>query len=181
MEKNFFNQNTRKVAQQLLGRVLCRKKGKQIYQGIITETEAYCGPNDLASHASKGRTKRTEVMFGPPGRCYIYLVYGMYYCLNIVTGKKNHPAAVLIRSCQPLKTYKKIMPIGPGKLCQAFCIDKKLNQEKITGSKIWLELGDKLKFTQIKKATRIGIDYAGKYKNKKWRYYLQDNKFVSRR
>jgi len=174
MDKYFFNQDTKIVAQQLLGQVLCRKKGTQIYKGIITETEAYCGPNDLASHASRGKTKRTAVMFGPPGRCYVYLIYGMYYCFNIVTEKETYPAAVLIRACQPIKTYKNIIPKGPGKLCQAFQIDKRLNEKKLSKGQIWMEpRKQQIKSSQIKKARRIGVDYAGKYKDKLWRFFIE--------
>ncbi len=180
LPKYFFNRDTRKVAQMLLGQVLIRKFGKQLYQGIITETEAYFGPHDLASHASKGRSKRTETMFGPPGVTYIYLIYGMYYCFNIVTEREGYPAAVLIRSCQPIKTYKNIVPVGPGKLCQAFRIDKKLNNQSLFGKKIWIRKGPKIiKSRYIKKAKRIGVDYAGMYKDKPWRYYLRNNKYIS--
>jgi DNA-3-methyladenine glycosylase len=103
LPKNFFNRDTLKVAQELLGCILVRKIGKKVIRAVITEAEAYKGKKDLASHASKGRTPRTELMFGEAGRAYIYLIYGMYYCLNIVTEKKNYPAAVLIRGVEIIK------------------------------------------------------------------------------
>lgn len=147
---------------------------------MITETEAYCGPNDLASHASRGKTPRTQIMFGPPGHAYIYLIYGMYYCLNIVTEKIGHPAAVLIRAVKiDGVDYKKTN--GPGKVCKIFQIDKNLNGVNLVpknvgvcrGQTLWTEdRGIKIKSSQIKRTPRIGVDYAGEYKNKKWRYLL---------
>ncbi len=136
---------------------------------MITETEAYCGPKDLASHASKGRTKRTEIMFGPPGFAYVYLIYGMYYCLNIVTEKENYPAAVLIRAVDANGLN------GPGKLCRFFKIDRALNGEDIVKSRrLWIENGRKLKPVQIGRSRRIGVNYAGSYKNKFWRFYVKN-------
>ena len=160
---------------------------------MITETEAYCGLNDLASHASRGKTPRTEIMFGPPGRAYIYLVYGMYYCLNIVTEKKDYPAAVLIRGIIiDGVDYNKTN--GPGKVCRVLKIDKTLNGKDITIANVGnrhacsslraracsqpLQIEDRgviIKNSQIQKTPRIGVDYAGKFKDKKWRFlYLLD-------
>jgi len=197
----FYNQPTLRVAQSLLGCFLIRQIGKQKLIGKIVETEAYVGPNDLASHASRGRTRRNEVMFGHPGHAYIYLVYGMYYMFNIVTEQKDYPAAVLIRAVEPIPTPKSrqtfarlqtIKTNGPGKLCRWFKIDKKLNNADLCGNKIWLENG--LKYGNIKiapvdrrnppkrrKAKRIGVDYAGAWKNKLWRFYLEGNKWVSKK
>ena len=207
LNKNYFQQPTLRVAQDLLGQFIFRKINNQILVGLITETEAYCGPNDLASHASKGRTPRTELMFGEAGQSYIYLIYGMYNCFNIVTEKKDYPAAVLIRSIEPIKgidlmiknrfNNKKsiIHPSsrerrdqnsptanGPGKLCQALQIDKKLNGLKLCKeNKLWLQDSNlKIKPSQIVKAKRIGIDYAGSYKDKPWRFYLKNNCHVSK-
>jgi DNA-3-methyladenine glycosylase len=100
LDQNFYQRDTRKVAQELLGCILVRKLGRKIIKAVITETEAYKGENDLASHASKGRTPRTEMMFGEAGHAYIYMIYGMYFMLNIVTEKKDYPAAVLIRGVE---------------------------------------------------------------------------------
>src|SRR3989344_7227500 len=115
LNREFFNRNTVVVARELLGKYLVRKIGSKIVRAKITETEAYCGPRDLACHASRGMTPRTKVMFGPPGRAYIYLIYGMYHCLNIVTEKEGYPAAVLIRGCE--------LADGPGKTCRDLKID----------------------------------------------------------
>lgn len=172
--RKFFNRNTVVVAQDLLGKYLVRKipstsseQAVKISRAKIVETEAYCGPKDLASHASKGLTPRTKVMFGPPGHAYIYLIYGMYHCLNIVTEKENYPAAVLIRAVD-LEGCN-----GPGKVCRELKIDKKLNGEDICLSKeLWLESGEKVPIRLIQKLKRIGVDYAGKWKNKLWRFSL---------
>ncbi|MBI2062470.1 MAG: DNA-3-methyladenine glycosylase, partial [Candidatus Yanofskybacteria bacterium] len=100
LKRNFFNRNTIKVAQELLGKCLVRKINNKIIKARITETEAYCGTKDLACHASRGLTERTKVMFGPAGFSYVYMIYGMYHCLNIVTEKESNPSAVLIRCVQ---------------------------------------------------------------------------------
>lgn len=178
LKQSFYNQPTLKLAQQLLGKFLIREVGNKKIIGQITETEAYLGPNDLASHASRGRTPRTEIMFGDPGFWYIYLIYGMYYCLNIVTEHKNCPAAILIRSVKPISGLKpNLKTDGPGKLCRAFKIDKVLNSSPAFGpkSKLWIEdRGIKIKPSQIKKTPRVGVDYAGKYKDKLWRFKIND-------
>ena len=186
------------VARGLLGKFLVRKIGRKIVRAVITETEAYCGPKDLACHASRGparpagrRTKRTEVMFGPAGHAYVYLIYGMYYCLNIVTETEGYPAAVLIRAVSVQRLgYRKnsksrnslnVKPYmlnaslnGPGKLCRFLKIDKTLNGEDLTkGRKLWLEDGIKLKTRQIGRDKRVGIDYAGAYKDKLWRFFVK--------
>ncbi len=171
----FFNRPTLQVAKDLLGKYLVRKVGNKVITGMITETEAYVGPNDKANHASRGLTPRTEVMFGPAGHFYIYLIYGMYYCLNIVTEKSGYPAAVLIRAVKVEEApYQQTN--GPGKLCRFFQIDKSLNGKKVTGGKLWLEdRGVIVKLSQIKRTPRIGVEYAGKWKDKKWRFvYIID-------
>ena len=205
IKKSFYNRKTLKVAQEILGKFLVRKIGKKIIAGKIVETEGYVGPNDLASHASRGKTARTAPMFGPPGHAYIYLVYGLNYCFNIVTEKKNYPAAVLIRALEPINgidimlqnrqlnkkqkqklnsqnSILKTLTNGPGKLCQALKIDKILNNADLTDGALWLEdRGLKIKPREIVAARRVGVDYAGKYKNKPWRFYLKGNQFVSKK
>ncbi len=168
LKRKFFNRPTVKVAQELLGKFLVRKIGKRTIKTAILETEAYCGSGDLACHASKGLTRRTKVMFGPPGFSYVYMIYGMYHCLNIVTEKEGNPSAVLIRAidCDGCN--------GPGKLCRELKIDRKLNAIDITGSNLlWLEDNEnKINLRDIKRGKRIGVDYAGKWKNKLWRFAL---------
>lgn len=153
LPKKFFERKTVTVAKDLLGKYLVRKIGKKIMRERITEAEAYVGPHDLASHSSKGRTKRTEVMFGEPGTIYVYFIYGMYYMLNVVTEKKDFPAAILIRGTENFK--------GPGVLTRELHIDKMLNGKSIgrkTG--LWFEdNGEKAK--KIKSSPRVGVNYAG--------------------
>ncbi len=197
IKKSFYNQKTLKVAKLLLGKFLIRKIGKRIISGKIVETEAYVGPKDLASHASRGKTPRTALMFGPPGFSYVYLVYGLNYCFNIVTEGEDYPAAVLIRALEPAEGVKSMfnrrgitctpnpppaLSNGPGKLCQALGIDKTLNKADLTDGVLWLEdRGIKINPREIISKPRIGVDYAGKYKNKPWRFYLKGNIFVSKK
>src|SRR3989344_5005098 len=189
LKRIFFNRNTVTVAKDLLGKYLVRRVGKKIIAAKITETEAYCGRNDLACHASKGLTERTKVMFGPPGHAYVYLIYGMYHCLNIVTREEGHPEAVLIRSVElqnyglRITDYKKNTQCvmrnrtmgnlnGPGKLCRKLKIDKKFNGVNLCKSnEIWIE-DFKEKPAKIKKGKRVGIEYAGKWKDKFWRFWV---------
>ena len=180
--RKFYNQNTLKVAKNLLGCVLVRKIGRKIIKATITETEAYMGKDYLASHASKGRTPRTELMFGEAGHAYVYMIYGMYHCLNIVTEKKDFPAAVLIRAIKIEGVdYRKTN--GPGKLCKFLEIDRKLNGWDITaGKKLWIATASAgSRFGQeetVKKniivGRRIGIDYAKHCKKYLWRFSLKE-------
>lgn len=194
LDKEFFQQKTKSVAKQLLGKVLTRKLNGKIISGIIVETEVYAGPHDLASHAFKGKTNRTSVMFGEAGVWYIYLVYGFYYCLNIVTENKEYPSAVLIRSLEPLKSIEHMkrnrntdiltnLTNGPGKLCRALRIDKTLNCASAISKNSLLYIEDcdiKISSQNIMKSPRIGVDYAKEWKDKLLRFYVKDSKFVSR-
>lgn len=167
-DRNFFSKNTVWVAKNLLGKKLVRiHRGKKI-EVTIAETEAYHGHNDKASHASRGKTARTEVMFGNPGTIYVYLIYGMHYCLNFVTGKKNFPAAVLIRGIEVGGEFIK----GPGRVSKFLKLDKKINKKKLSKkSGLWVEDGVKINRKKIKSSKRIGIDYAGPlWANKPWRF-----------
>jgi len=173
LSRKFYEKNTLKVAQELLGCFLVRQYRGKVWRAMIMETEAYAGEDDLASHASRGRTPRTETMYGAPSYAYVYMIYGMYHCLNIVTEKKDFPAAVLIRGVKiDSIDYKNTN--GPGKLCKFLKIDKRLNKLDITkGDKLWIEARDpKLKSPKIKKAKRIGIDYAKHCKEYLWRFSL---------
>lgn len=148
--------------------------------GRIVETEAYQGPEDLAAHSSRGRTPRTEVMFGPPGHAYVYFIYGFWYCLNIVTEAQGVPHAVLLRALEPVaeiadKTW------GPGLLCRAMHIDKALNGTDLCGDVLWLERPPirKAARPRIARGPRIGVDYAGEWARRPWRFYDQDSHYVS--
>ena len=159
---SFFCRDVLEVAPDLIGKKIVRIINGSRVERIITEVEAYRGEEDLACHASKGRTKRTEVMYQEGGRIYVYLIYGMHWMLNIVTGKADDPQAVLIRGLLDIS--------GPGKISRALEIDGSFYGESIIDSKrIWIEEG--ITFPEIRTAARIGVDYAGKYwKEKKWRY-----------
>ena len=166
--QKFFGRDTPVVAQDLLGKYIVRKIGTKIYAYKITEVEAYDGPDDKASHASKGRTERTEVMFGEAGRFYVYLVYGMHYMLNVVTDKKSYPAAVLIRGVSGIS--------GPGRVAKKLKISKKLNNKiAIPKSDLWFEdRGERINQNDIKRTPRIGVSYAGPVWSKKpYRFLLK--------
>lgn len=179
LPKNFFEKDTLNLARNLLGKVLRVKQGSKILKGVIIETEAYLGEDDLASHASKGRTKRTETMYGKAGTVYVYMIYGMHHCLNIVTEKENCPAAVLIRGVMAL-SEKKISEggdngkiNGPGRVCRYFGIDRRLNGENVFGKKIWLDDSRiKIRKKDIIASKRIGVGYAKHCKDYFWRFYL---------
>lgn len=188
LPRSFYNRPTIKVAKNLLGKFLYREINGKLYIVKIVETEAYLGRKDLACHSSKGKTERNKTMFGPPGHSYVYFIYGMHYCFNIVTEKENNPCAVLIRALEPAAVETRHCLVstkslnGPAKLCRELKIDKKLNGWDLTlGKKLWLENGEKIKSSQIKKSKRVGVDYAGKWKNRLLRFYIKGNKCVSRK
>lgn len=170
LKKDFYNRPTLTVAKELLGKYLVRViNGKKIY-AQITETEAYIGEEDLASHARFGKTKRNEVMYGHPGIWYVYLIYGMYWMLNVVTENHGRPAAVLIRAVlsEDGESYN-----GPGKLTKFLKINKSFNSQSASIGDLYIEdRGVKLSTSKIKKTPRIGVDYAGEYKDKLWRFII---------
>jgi DNA-3-methyladenine glycosylase len=174
LSRAYFNRSTLTVARSLIGKHLVREHRKGIVAGKIVEVEAYVGPQDKACHASKGRTPRTEVMFGPAGVAYVYLVYGIYHCLNVVTDQAGFPAAVLIRAVEVDGT----LIDGPGRLCRAFEIDRSLNQLDLTiGEQLWFEdRGVLIQRGRIGRFPRIGVDYAGSWAKKPWRFRLLEGK-----
>ena len=167
LTRRYFAQDSLKVARSVLGKYLVRHTVNEEKVGRIVEVEAYVGPEDRASHASRGRTKRTEVMFGPAGRAYVYLIYGMYYCFNIVTGRSGYPAAILVRAVE----LDSCLIDGPGRVCRSFQIDRSLNGIDVTaGQAVWVEdRGERLSNTDIVAHPRIGVDYAGSWAAKPWR------------
>ncbi len=184
LKRNFYTKPSLLIAQKLLGKYLLRRIERRRIVTKIVETEAYIGTRDLASHASHGRTKRTELMFDTAGHAYIYLIYGLYYCFNITTERKGFPAAILIRAVEPIKPRLGNIHLtnGPAKLCRYLKINRKLNGLDLTGNILWLEdRGEKIPQQKIVATKRIGVDYAGSWKNKKWRFYLKDNPFVSKK
>jgi DNA-3-methyladenine glycosylase len=182
------------VTRELLGKLLVVRSsnGKRV-SGIIVEAETYRGPEDRASHAYGGRrTKRTETMYARGGTAYVYFVYGMYYQFNVVTNVENTPHAVLIRALQPVEGIEIMrrrrhgqpdhsLTNGPGKLCIAMGIDRKLDRADLLGNKVWLEEGDPVPRSRVASGPRIGIDYAEEWVDKPWRFWIRDNHFVSRK
>ncbi len=197
LTRDFFARPALTVARALLGQCLVRQLDGQRLSGLIVETEAYIGPQDTACHAHKGRTARTEVMFGLPGTVYVYLVYGIHSMLNLVTDRVDFPAAVLIRAIEPREGVEimqaqrqktNCLPMtqlanGPGKLCQALAIDRTLNREDVVmGKALWLELTATIPDESVVTGPRIGVDYAMPQDREAfYRFFIKDNQFVSRR
>ncbi len=191
LARPFYEQPTAAVARQLLGKYLVRVHADGTMAGMILETEAYIGPEDKASHASRGRTPRSGIMFGPAGFAYVYLIYGMHHCLNIVTEQEGYPAAVLIRAVAPstgialMQERRQIRDVhrltnGPGKVCQAFGIDRGLNGLDMCGPTLFVE--DRgYSPVDLVVTTRVGVDYAGPWKDKPWRFYIARHPGVSKR
>lgn len=164
IDKNIYKLSSIELAPKLLGKILCRSINGKVLKYRITETEAYYSEQDTACHAHKGKTNRTKIMYEEGGVAYIYLCYGMHWMLNIVSGSKDIPQAVLLRSVEGYN--------GPGKLTKILNITGKLNGENLINSnKIWLENDNFV--CKFKSAPRIGINYANEeYKNKLWRFIL---------
>lgn len=182
------------VARDLLGKTLVvpNRSGARV-AGIIVETEAYRGPEDKASHAYNGRrTRRTETMYGVGGTAYVYFVYGMYNQFNVVTNVEDVPHAILVRAVEPVEglniirrrrpgRFEHELTSGPGRLCVAMGIDRKLDKADLLGDRVWIEEGFTVSRHQIVRGPRIGIDYAEEWAKKPWRFWIRDNPFVSRR
>jgi DNA-3-methyladenine glycosylase len=176
LRRFFFNQPAAELAPALLGKILVHRIGKTQRRARIVETEAYVGPHDLACHTSKGRTARTEVMFGPPGHAYVYFIYGMYHMLNIVAGEPG--SAVLIRAAEPLDGWATNLS-GPGRLARGLGITRADNGVDLTGERMFLLSGSG-DSPRIVYGKRIGVDYAGHWKDELLRFADADSKMVSR-
>lgn len=199
LSRQFYDQDTLEAARALLGKYLVRRLDGELLAGRITETEAYIGRVDKACHAyNYRRTARTETLFAPPGHAYIYLIYGMYHCLNFVTEPEGEPAAVLLRAIQPaaglegmvrrrygdkpLTPYrKKHLTDGPGKVCQALALTRAENRLDLTGDTLFicdsLEDADlpavEVPREHMRSGPRIGVDYAEEAKDFPWRFWLE--------
>jgi DNA-3-methyladenine glycosylase len=171
LPRAYFSRPTLTVARSLVGKYLIRCIDGREIAGKIVEVEAYVGSQDKACHASKGRTQRTEVMFGPAGVAYVYLIYGMYHCLNVVTERAEFPSAVLIRAIE----LKGELIDGPGRLCRSLQIDRSLNRMDLTtGESLWFEdRGETVGRGMVGAFPRIGVAYAGKWAEKLWRFRLR--------
>ena len=165
LNRDFYQRPCLEVAQALVGKLLVRRlPSGELLKLRISETEAYCGEEDTACHAHKGRTKRTEVMYLEGGRIYIYLCYGMHWLLNIVTGEAEQPEAVLIRACTEQK--------GPGKLTKALSVTGELNRDSICGEELWIE--DDSYSCEVVTDKRVGIGYASREDQERlWRFKMQ--------
>jgi DNA-3-methyladenine glycosylase len=187
--RTFYSRNTRVVAIELLGHVLVFEQDGVTFAGKIVETEAYFGSSDPASHACRGLTDRNRPMFGPAGKTYVYFTYGNHHCLNVVTERDEVPGAVLIRALEPLSgvevmkkrrqmTEKIQLTNGPGKLTQAFGIDREHSELDLTKRPLYIKEGEIVSPLSIKATTRIGISSA---KDLPLRFYLLDNPYVSKK
>jgi DNA-3-methyladenine glycosylase len=179
LSRAFFAQPTTRVALGLLGAYLVHDGpgGRQV--GRIVETEAYVGPADRASHASRGRTPRAAIMYGPPGVAYVYLVYGMHYCLNVVTEGVDYPAAVLLRALEPIAGIT-LSANGPGRLCKALAVDGRYNGADVTTGPLYLAAGT-APTGPVVAGPRVGVAYAGAWALKPYRFYVRDSAWVSAR
>jgi DNA-3-methyladenine glycosylase len=179
LPRAFFARSTLAVARELIGMHLVRDDGDRVRAGRIVETEAYLGPRDLAAHSARGRTARTEVMFGPPGHAYVYFIYGFWNCLNVVTAAPGVPHAVLVRALEPLEGISE-RTWGPGLLCRAMHIDRRLNGVDLAGNVLWLECAPvRAPPVRIARSPRIGVDYAGEWAQRPWRFFDRDSAYVS--
>ncbi len=193
LERSFYERDARTVARQLLGKYLVyAPPGKRRLAGKIVETEAYLGVRDMASHAFRGRTRRTDVMFGEGGHLYMYFIYGLFWMMNVVTETEGSAGAVLLRALEPVEGVEemvanrggkdgRLLASGPARLSCALGADGGLNGVDLCGDLIWIEdRGETVKASQIVATRRVGVAYAQAWKDRKLRFYLSDNEFVSR-
>jgi DNA-3-methyladenine glycosylase len=180
LAREFYDRDTVEVAHELLGKLLVRIDGRTERIGRIVEVEAYLGPHDLAAHSAKGLTPRTKVMFGPPGHAYVYLIYGMYHCMNVVTQAEGKASAVLLRALEPVK-HVDGRSQGPGLLCKAMHIDKGLNGHDLTSNEFYIADDRSPNRVSIVKRPRVGVDYAGHWARRLLRFYIRGNPYVSRK
>jgi len=178
LSRDFYRRDAVTVARDLLGRVLARRlPDGRVLRAPIVEVEAYDGTRDRASHAFPGRTLRNAPMFSPGGIAYVYLIYGMHHCLNLVTGDADHPSAVLVRAAAWPEDPKAAS--CPGKLARAFAIDRTLNGASLLGPDLWLEEGTPVPRRAVARTRRIGVDYAGSWAARRLRFYVKGHPSVS--
>ena len=180
LPRAFYNRDTRLVAQELVGKYLVHVSGGVERVGRIVETEAYLGAHDLAAHSSRGLTPRTKTMYGPPGHAYVYMIYGMHYCMNTITEPEGHASGVLLRAMEPIRNIEGT-PRGPGLLCRALHIDRRHNGHDLLSRELYLAAPDDAPPITIVRRPRIGVDYAGHWARRLLRFYVKGSPFVSRR
>jgi DNA-3-methyladenine glycosylase len=175
----FFRRPAAEVARALLGVLLVRRVGREIRVGRVVETEAYLGPRDRASHSSRGRTARNASMFGPAGRAYVYFVYGMHHCVNVVTGGDGAGAAVLLRALEPVAGIEGRTD-GPGRLCRALGIDRALDGADLRGPELLLAAPREPVPIRVLARPRVGVAYAGSWARRRLRFLTAGSPWVSR-
>jgi DNA-3-methyladenine glycosylase len=180
LPRAFYQRDTVEVARDLLGAHLNHVVDGVARTGRIVEVEAYLGPHDLAAHSSKGLTARNRAMFGPPGHAYIYLIYGIHFCMNIVAGIEGQGAAVLLRAIEPLSGLVGRTQ-GPGLLCKAMEIDRRLDGHDLVSDTLYVSNAGSDEAIRIVRRPRIGVEYAGVWAKRLLRFYIAGNAFVSRR
>lgn len=179
LPRAFYDRDTATVARELLGMHLVHVVDGAARIGRIVETEAYLGPHDLAAHSSKGLTARTRVMFGPPGHAYVYLVYGLHCCLNLVTEGPGSGSAVLLRALEPVANIES-RTRGPGLLCRAMGIDRRHDGADLQSAVLHVvEPSVTQRFTVVRRP-RVGVDYAGPWARRLLRYCIKDSPWLSR-
>lgn len=180
LPRRFYDRDTATVARELLGKIVVHRTDGVERRGRIVEVEAYLGTHDLACHSAKGKTARTQIMFGPPGFAYVYLIYGVHHCLNVVTEREGNGAAVLLRAIEPLAGITE-RTNGPGLLCRALQIDKRRNGHDLLSDDLYVTTPEREETFAIVKRPRIGVDYAGAWARRLLRFYIKGNAFVSKR
>lgn len=180
LPRSFYDRDAESVARDLLGKHLVHVHDGIARIGKIVEVEAYLGEHDQAAHSCKGLTPRTQVMFGPPGYAYVYLIYGMYHCMNVVTEAEGKASAVLLRALEPVQNIE-LRTQGPGLLSKAMGIDKSLNAHDLLSESFYIADPGTNEKIEIVKKPRIGVDYAGEWAQKLLRFYIKDNPFISKK
>ena len=179
LPREFYARPTLVVAREMLGKVLVHVGDDGVRRaGRIVETEAYVGPDDLASHARVGAKGRAAIMYGQAGVAYVYLVYGMHHCFNAVTETNGFPGAVLVRAIEPLENADR--GAGPALVCRALGIDRTCNGQDLTSSGLFLQDAPMVNDANVRSGARIGVDYAGEWAAHPWRLWVADSKHVSR-
>ena len=180
LDRAFYDRDTVIVARELLGKYLVHLVDGLERIGRVVEDEAYLGPHDLAAHSAKGLTKRTKVMFGPPGHAYVYMIYGMYYCMNVVTEQEGHASAVLLRAVEPVENIDGRTQ-GPGLLCKAMHIDRRLNGHDLVSNDFYIADPPEEEPLTIVKRPRVGVAYAKHWQKRLLRFYIKGNPFISKK
>ena len=179
LPRSFYDRDTIVVAHELLGKYLVHFSAGVERVGRIVEVEAYLGPHDLAAHSARGLTERTRVMFGPPGHAYVYMIYGMHFCMNVVTQREGLASAVLLRALEPVR-HVEGRTQGPALLCKAMGIDRRHNGQDLLSAEIYLANAPRIAPTAIAMRPRIGVEYAGQWARRLLRFYIKGNACVSK-